>query len=89
MHPRRLEKNANITLKIGAAPPGGFHIVGEKRPDGSNYGADVMMDVISYIVSPIVSSGGKEKARFASSDLSARRGENSVLGPKKLNSPQA
>jgi hypothetical protein len=27
MHPRRLEKNANITLKIGAAPPGGFHIV--------------------------------------------------------------
>jgi hypothetical protein len=27
MHPRRLEKNANIILKIGAAPPGGFHIV--------------------------------------------------------------
>jgi hypothetical protein len=27
MHPRRLEKNANITLKIGAAPPGGFHMV--------------------------------------------------------------
>jgi hypothetical protein len=26
-HPRRLEKNANITHKIGAAPPGGFHIV--------------------------------------------------------------
>jgi hypothetical protein len=27
MHPRRLEKNANITLKIGATPPSGFHIV--------------------------------------------------------------
>jgi hypothetical protein len=27
MHPRRLEKNANITLKIGAGPPGGFHMV--------------------------------------------------------------
>ena len=46
-------------------------------------------NVISYVVSPIVSICGKEKARSASSDLSARRGENPVLGPKKLNSPQA
>jgi hypothetical protein len=31
MHPRRLEKNANITLKIGAAPPGGFHMVAASK----------------------------------------------------------
>jgi hypothetical protein len=61
-------------------------MVGEKRPDGSNYGAD--FDLVC-IVSPIVSSVGKEEPRFTSSDLSARKGENPALRPEKLNSPEA
>jgi hypothetical protein len=36
MHPRRLEKNANITLKIGAAPAGGFHYGGRVRTPSHN-----------------------------------------------------
>ena len=40
-------------------------------------------NVISCVVRPIVSICGKEKATFASSDLSARRGENQVFRTQK------
>jgi hypothetical protein len=42
MHPRRLEKNANITLKSALLPQAVSH-GGEERLDGSNYGADAMI----------------------------------------------
>jgi hypothetical protein len=40
-----LEKNANITLKSTLLPEAVLHVE-EERPDGSNYGAEV----IRYIV---------------------------------------
>jgi hypothetical protein len=40
MHPRRLEKSANIALKSRLLPQAVFQMVGEERPDGSKYGAD-------------------------------------------------
>jgi hypothetical protein len=47
MHPRRLEKNANITLKLALLPQAVFQMVGEERPDGSKYGADDAMISLS------------------------------------------
>ena len=44
-------------------------------------------NVISYIVHYSFHLWGKKKRGSASSDLSARRGENPALGPEKLNSP--
>ena len=64
-------------------------MVGEKRPDGSNYGADAVITVIRYIVSPIVFIREEEEARFTSSDLGPGKARNPALGPEKLNSPQA
>ena len=49
MHPRRLEKNANITLKSALLLASGFQMVEEQRPDGSNYGADAV--IMSYAAS--------------------------------------
>jgi hypothetical protein len=40
MHPRRLEKNANITLKSALLPQAVFTWWERSGPDGSNYGAD-------------------------------------------------
>jgi hypothetical protein len=36
IHPRRLEKNANITFRIAAAPTCGFHMLGAERPNATN-----------------------------------------------------
>ena len=49
MHPRRLEKNANITLKSALLPQAVFQMVGEERLDGSKYGMD---DVIISLSLP-------------------------------------
>jgi hypothetical protein len=46
-------------------------------------------NVISYVVSPMVSICGERRSEVRVSDVSARRAENLVLGPEKLNSPQA
>jgi hypothetical protein len=43
MHPRRLEKNANITLKSALLPRAVSHAIGVKPPDGFNYDADVVI----------------------------------------------
>jgi hypothetical protein len=59
MHPRRLEKNANITLKSAVLPQAIFTWCGEERPDGSNYGPD---DACSR--SPPLLSGGLEAPPF-------------------------
>jgi len=42
MHPRRLEKNANITLK-SALLPQAVSMVEEERLHCSNYGADAVI----------------------------------------------
>ena len=46
MHPRRLEKNANITLKSALHPQAVFSLVGEERPDGSKYGVIVVIVIV-------------------------------------------
>ena len=53
--------------------------------DSFNYGRrdDVMRNIVSTMVS--ISRGRRSEVR----NLSARRGENPVLGLEKLNSPQA
>jgi hypothetical protein len=43
MHPRRLEKNANITLKSALLPQAVSHAIAVKAPDGFNYNTDVVI----------------------------------------------
>lgn len=88
MHPRRLEKNANIYPLNRRCSRKRFSHREEERPDGSNYGADAAIMLYATWFT-LVSSVGKKEARFRSSDLSARKSENPALGSEKLNSPQA
>jgi hypothetical protein len=43
MHPRRLEKNANITLKSAQLPQAVSHARSRSLPMGFNYDADVVI----------------------------------------------
>jgi hypothetical protein len=57
---------------------------------GFNYDADVVIICHKeHRFNYSFNLRGQEGARLASSDLSARKGENPVLGLEKLNSPQA
>ena len=46
MHPRRLEKNPNITLKSALLPQAVFRWWGDERPDGSKYGVIVVIVMV-------------------------------------------
>ena len=76
MHPRRLEKNANITLKSALRPRAVCTCYRSRsRPMASKERG--------------FTNSFHLKKEGAASNSSARRGENPVLGLEKLNSPQA
>jgi hypothetical protein len=89
MHPRRLEKNANITLKSALLPQAVFTWWRGAAPMApitartSSQCHKLRRFTYSFHL------WAKEEARFVSSDLSAGKGENPALRPEKLHSPQA